>query len=118
MFFSEKNRKSGLYRAFSAVLVFTFIFTGIIPPSHGQIAPQTILNLPVPGTFVSSTDIFHPAMIKGVTVHPENPLEFDFIVDPGQDNLTGEEFETESTKMIKYFLAALTVPEEEMWVTH
>ena len=55
-------------------------------------------------------------MGRGITVHPENPLMFDFIVDGGESNLEGEELKTEADKLIKYFLASLTVPEEELWV--
>ncbi|MCK5012691.1 MAG: phosphoglycerate kinase, partial [Candidatus Omnitrophica bacterium] len=55
-------------------------------------------------------------MVTGITIHPENPLEFDFIIGSGDDRLEGAAFEQESTRLIKYFLAALTVPEEEMWV--
>ena len=116
MFFSEKNRKSSLYRAFSALLVFTFIFTGIIPPSHGQSVPQTVLSLPVPGTMLSSSNAFYPVLVKGIEIHPKNPLMFDFILDTGDTNLNDEQFRQESSKLVKYFLAALTVPEEAMWV--
>ncbi len=64
---------------------------------------------PVAQTFV-------PAMLQGLTVHPENPLAFDFIVHSGDKNLQGANFRKESETLIKYFLAALTVPEDQMWV--
>jgi len=83
---------------------------------QAQLIPTTILNLPVPGAMVSLSQGLTPALLKGVTVHPENPLLFDFVVDEGDINIQGETLEAESTKLIKYFLAALTVPEEEMWV--
>ena len=57
-----------------------------------------------------------PALVKALVVHPENPLEFDFIIDTGDTNLAGEALKAESTKLIKYFLASLTVPEDEVWV--
>ena len=41
---------------------------------------------------------------------------FDFIIHSGDDQLQGEEFRKESIKLIRYFMAALTVPEDEMWV--
>lgn len=65
---------------------------------------------------VSTSAAFMPAMINGITIHPENPLEFDFIVGTGDQKLQGKAFEEESTRLIKYFLAALTVPEDQMWV--
>ncbi len=62
------------------------------------------------------SDSFNPAIIKGMTVHPGNPFKFDFSIDPGDDNLQGQALQQESEKLIKYFMAALAVPEEEMWV--
>jgi hypothetical protein len=83
---------------------------------------------------------FTPTIIRGMTIDPTNPFAFDFIIDEGDSlystssvdnpknkaNHTGsyphwkwnrgEAFKEESTKLIKYFLAALTVPEDQMWV--
>ncbi len=73
-------------------------------------------NLPVPGAMVEASDPFHPAIIRGLTVYPENPLQFDFIIDTGDDNLSGTALQAESQKLIKYFLATLTTPENELWV--
>ncbi len=74
------------------------------------------MNLPVPGVMVKPTVGFNPTLLVGVKVHPDNPFRFDFIVDTGEDKLQGEELKAESTKLIKYFLASLTVPEDELWV--
>ena len=43
-------------------------------------------------------------------------LQFDFIIDIGDDQLQGEALKEESQKLINYFMATLTVPEDEMWV--
>jgi len=77
---------------------------------------QSVLDLPSPGTMVSLSPAFNPTMIKGITIHPEDPFLFDFIVHPGDDHLQDEALQEESMKLIKYFMAALTVPEDEMWV--
>src|SRR6185503_13580119 len=74
------------------------------------------LNLPIPGTMVTPTPGFVPALVKGLTIDPQNPLHFNFILDTGHTDLQGEELRAESAKLIKYFLAALTVPEDELWV--
>ena len=59
---------------------------------------------------------FTPLYIKGITIHPDDPLKFSFIVNSGDTNLQGEELKAESQKLIKYFLASLTVPEDQLWV--
>jgi hypothetical protein len=57
-------------------------------------------------------------MIKGIKVHPDNPLLFDFILDTGKSGLkiNSPEFKAESQKLIKYFLASLTIKEDDLWV--
>lgn len=51
-------------------------------------------------------------------MHPDNPLLFDFILDTGKSGLKidGGEFKAESQKLIKYFLASLTIKEDDLWV--
>ncbi len=109
-----KRRKGVAHRIFCGFLAFTFLFSWVLPPGYAQSIGA--LNLPAPGAMVTPTPGFTPALINGITIHPENPLEFDFIVGTGDEKLQGKAFEDESTKLIKYFLAALTVPEDEMWV--
>ncbi len=117
----QKHHKSFLYRVSSAFIAFTFVFSSVIPPGYAQagsgFTPAPILlDLPAPGAMVAPGPVFVPPLIKGLTIHPENPLEFDFIVEKGDNPLQGEEFNKESMKLVKYFLASLTVPEEQMWV--
>lgn len=76
----------------------------------------TVLNLPVPGTMLPLSKENIPLIIKGVTVHPEDPLLLDFIIDTGESGLSGPALEVEAEKLIKYFLASMTVPENELWV--
>jgi len=117
----QRKRTTLTYRIFSAFLTLAFVTSSIIPPqrSYAQVLPVIppgVLNLPSPGTMVPLSPAFNPPIIKGITIHPENPLLFDFIVHPGDDNLKDQDLEDESTKLIKYFMAALTVPEDQMWV--
>jgi len=83
------------------------------------------LRLPTPGVMVTLSPEFNPSILKGLKVHPDNPFQFDFILDqgdgygrqPGQsEGSQQEQVKTEATKLIKYFLASLTVPEKDLWV--
>ncbi len=67
---------------------------------------------------VDLSGAFMPVVLKGVSLHPANPLLFDFIVDAGDSGLAleGPRFKAESEKLIKYFLASLTVKEDDQWV--
>ena len=110
------DKKSFLYRLASAFVAITFITSSVLPPRIVSAQSLPVLNLPLPGTFVTSTPGYYPTLIKGITINPDNPLEFDFTVDTGDSALVGEALREETSKLIKYFLASLTVPEEDMWV--
>jgi len=114
----QKRQPTLTCRILSGFIAFTFAFGTIVPPTPiyaQQIAP-VFLDLPLPGTMISLTNAFNPPLVKGITIHPDNPLEFDFLVSPGDNNLTGQAFREESKRLIKYFLAGLTVPDKELWV--
>lgn len=113
----QKNRNSLLYKALCGFIAFSFVFTMIVPPQtvQAQTAP-TVLNLPIPGAMVAPSVGYTPPMIFGITTHPENPLLFDFLVGRGDSTLSEEQFKQEADRLVKYFLASLTVPEDEMWV--
>jgi serine/threonine protein phosphatase PrpC len=72
--------------------------------------------LPQPGVRVALSGSFQPPVLNGIKVHPDNPFKFDFIMDKGDSHLSDEALKMESSKLIKYFLASLTVPEKDLWV--
>ncbi|MDD3375459.1 MAG: hypothetical protein PHY73_07060 [Candidatus Omnitrophica bacterium] len=94
-------------------VIFAFL-ANMIMPTPGF--AQNLSFLPTPGTMVTLTPSFAPVLLRGVRVNPKNPFELDFIVDVGDTSLNDQEFEKESEKLIKYFLASLTIPESDLWV--
>ncbi len=81
-----------------------------------SLTPAGAQMLPVPGSLVGLTPGFKPPVLLGMKVHPENPLLFDFIVDQGQTQLSPDGLKSETAKLVKYFLAALTIPDKQIWV--
>ncbi len=89
-------------------------------------------RLPAPGVRVDLSPEFNPPILKGIKVHPDNPFRFDFILDKGDSNpvisasstvipakagiQNQEQLKQEASKLIKYFLASLTIPEKDLWV--
>ena len=78
-------------------------------------------RLPAPGVRVNLSPEFNPPILKGIKVHPDNPFRFDFILDQGSSPSLVKEgargsLKQEATKLIKYFLASLTIPEKDLWV--
>ncbi len=90
-----------------------FFFSSLTPASRVH---ADVLNLPVPGAMVDLSPTHEAALIKGLTIRPDNPLMFDFIVDTGHDRLQGEALKKEGEKLAKYFMACLAIPEKDRMV--
>ncbi len=96
----------------NVIICFCLTTLGPLPNAHAD----AVLDLPVPGTMVNLSPAYEPVMIKGLTVHKDNPFLFDFIIDVGQDKISGEPLKKEGEKLIKYFLASLAIPDKDVWV--
>jgi len=117
MFISEKQKKIGFFqlchKGICGLLGLSLLFSTITVEAQGV---EAFLNLPAPGTMISPGLRFTPASLKGMTLYPENPLKLDFIIDAGDSNQEKKVLHQETENLVKYFLAALTVPEKELWV--
>lgn len=74
------------------------------------------VQLSTPGTRLALSDAFIPPLLKGIKVYRNDPFRFDFILDKGDAKLSDAQVKSDSTRLIKYFLASLTVPEKDLWV--
>src|SRR3989338_840309 len=105
---------SPIFRAISVFVLLTFLGGEIFPASLTQ--AQVLPSMPVPGKMLTTSPAFTPPIIKAITIHPENPLRFNFIVYDGDNQLEGEALKKETERLAKYFLAALAIPEKDLWV--
>jgi len=106
-------------------LSIAFIFNSLGPFPTAQ---ADEFYLPAPGTMVPLSPVLNPPILRGIKIHSNNPFLFDFILEQGDSSahlsspnaLVGdpqqEQLKTEATKLIKYFLASLTIPENDLWV--
>ena len=88
----------------------SFVYAQLASPSRGE------FRLPAPGVMIHLSPEFNPLILKGIKVHPDNPFRFDFILERGDSQLSNDALKDESGKLIKYFLASLTIPEKDLWV--
>lgn len=109
--FIKRTFLMSLRRVVAAGILVIFAVTTIIPANA-----QSVFNLPYPGARVGLSPEFSPLILKGIKVYPANPFRFEFIIDKGDSNLTDEAVKEETTRLINYFLASLTVPEKDLWV--
>ncbi|MDP8266493.1 MAG: hypothetical protein P9M07_06045 [Candidatus Aceula meridiana] len=108
------SRKRPILKATSTLVVLlAFLVNFALSPSIGYAG---LLGLPSPGTMVPLSSGFIPTILRGIRIHPDNPFEFDFIVDNGNSGLEGDELKKEGEKIIRYFLASMTLPEKDVWV--
>jgi hypothetical protein len=94
--------------------IITFLISSLATSGlvYAQVMPVAVL----PGQMMSLSPIFTPTLLKGIKINPEKPFQFDFIVDTGTSGMVGESLKDESTKLVRYFLASLTIPESDLWV--
>lgn len=72
-----------------------------------------VLALPEPTQLVSVSRGFSPSVLKGVKFNHDNPLELEFLIDQQDSQIVSEKT---AQRLVHYFLAALTIPEGDMWV--
>ena len=100
-----------LKRSICCATLVAFVATSV-PLSYAQ----SVVPMPAPGTMVALSGSFAPPTLKGIKVHQDNPFRLDFILDKGNSVNSIEQLKLESTRLIKYFLASVTVPEKDLWV--
>ncbi len=113
----KSKKLNSFFRATALCVLISFTQTSVAPMGLTSVyAQQSLLGLPAPGASVPLTPSFEPITLIGLKVYPENPFQVDFVVDSGDSALSDDNFESESEKLIKYFLSALTIPEKDLWV--
>ena len=110
----EKRKATFSYKFLSLLISIAFSSSLIVSPS--LVLAQSELNLPAPGTLIAPSSAVIPAYLAGITINPNNALQFDFLVDTGEKQLSQDALNQETMKLVKYFLTALTIPDEELWV--
>ena len=78
-----------------------------------RLAYAESLNLTPINQFVPLSNTYSFPVLKGLKLDPNNPLTLEFIVDTADKRDIAEE---EASNLVRYFLAGLTIPEEEIWV--
>ena len=123
MFLVAQNLRCRILKKITIMCIgISFLASYVMPAplTQAQAVPALIgiegLCLPALGTMVSVSSDFNPPIITGVILDNSNPFKLDFVIDKGDEELTSSQVQQESKKLIDYFMAALTVPENEMWV--
>ncbi len=74
---------------------------------------QSVVVAPVPGVLLPSSAPGSSPLLKAISLDPADPFKINFLVDAGDHARVDEK---ESSRLIKYFLTCLTIPEKDLWV--
>jgi hypothetical protein len=101
----------------TAIFLLVIFGWSCVRPPTGLAQAQSVMQLmPEPGTLLPPSEAFTPAYLQGVTIDPMNALKFDFLIRKGDAALTPDQKQEEYTRLVKYFLTALTIPDTDQWV--
>lgn len=108
-------RRQAWFRCACWVLVLAFgselAGPGLLRMREAQ--AQHVFLEPSPGVLLSASPVASLPVLKGIALDPADPLKIDFLVDAGHHEGMDEE---ESSRLTRYFLTFLTVPEQDLWV--
>ncbi|MBF0122515.1 MAG: radical SAM protein [Candidatus Omnitrophica bacterium] len=112
--------KETIHRLISFVTLVAFVCSSV-PSSYAQLASAGSFSggsvvLPVPGTMVLLSPSVAPLLLKGIKIDTKNPFRMDFILDTGDGTSDPAGLKDDAARLIKYFLASLTTPENDLWV--
>lgn len=118
---AKKLKSSGLMSVISIKIIISLLLSTVILPSHAlaqsAVIPSAMTGMMLtPGSLPPSSIPVFPPVLRSVSVDFDNPFHLNFIVDHGQQHLENEMLRDISDKLIKYFLASLTISEEDLWV--
>jgi len=105
----SKIRKTIFRKIISCIILICFCTGTILPPSYAQ-------SLTLSSSLILPTPSFCPLILQGIRIDPANPLRFDFIVQNSDTSLDQAAVRQETTRLIRYFLATLTIPDSDLWV--
>ncbi len=91
------------------LLILFLILTGTPVGASGIVLPE-------PGALVSFSSSYQPPVLVGIKAYSKEPFRFDLIVDQGDGADDAPALKDEITRLAKYFMAALTIPEKDLWV--
>ena len=92
-------------------LLFSFLANLLLPyTSHAQ---TPAYGLPQPTQILTTSNNYSLPVLKGIKINPKDPTYLEFIIDTKDKRVISQD---ELSRLVSYFMAALTVPEEDLWV--
>jgi len=102
------------FKVIAIALAVCLVLAGIFSGSRRTNKQEAVAySLPSPTKILPLSRWQSYPVLKGIRIDSQNPLNLEFIIDTAsQDEVSKEE----ASRLIRYFLAGLTLPDEELWV--
>ncbi|MBF0388298.1 MAG: hypothetical protein HQL20_10700 [Candidatus Omnitrophica bacterium] len=101
-------------RIIAFITLVSFVLTGSCVRADG-------LAQPVSGQILGLSLPFQPPLLRGLKLDPQNPFQFHFMIDTGETEESVAKHqvsEDAAAALIRYFMASVTIPDKDLWVTH
>ena len=105
------QKESLWFRAICWKVIFIFIFITLL--SDLCRAETVRYDLPLPNAILSESPRVSYPLFKGLKINPDDPLKLEFLIDTADRKEVSKE---EAERLVRYFMAAVTVPQEDLWV--
>src|SRR5665213_2655030 len=89
--------------AFCLIVAFLLNACGPIPMAHAEDLVSTLLQSKEQGLLVHLSPAFTPAHVQGMTLYPQDPLKFEFLISRGDERFADQQKKGQYTTLIKYF---------------
>ena len=116
LLYLQRKKAGAPFKAIIGCIILSFLVSIVAGNLARNSSKSYAAYLPAPTQLIPLSANFNPPVLRGITIHPEDPFVFDFIIDSGDKNMSQDELRQASKKLIRHFLASLTIPEEDLWV--
>ena len=97
----------------SLFILIVFCFSTLCSyPTFALTAPAELV-LPPTGKLLPLSSARPYTVLRGMRINPNDPMKFEFVIDKPKDKAVDKE---EFRRLVSYFMAALTIPEQDFWV--
>jgi hypothetical protein len=111
--FIKPTRFSPTFRVLAAFVCFCFLYEIIVTDILRLQSSVASAQVNMPSNLVLPSASFLPPALKAIHIDPQSPLEIDFIIDSADQSKVNQK---EVNKLVQYFLASMTTPEQDIWV--
>lgn len=110
----DKTQFGALQRSVAFVTTIVFVFSLFAADLIGiNNSARAVSIIPGPKEFIHTSESYSFPVLRGLRLNPDNPFDIEFIVDVSDKE---EVTRREASRLISYFLAGLTIPENNLWV--